>query len=1040
MRNLVASFVTAIDAEIALIEKEGRDQSYELLSGRRDDRAAGLLYVFLLADPLRMPEDAAGVLQADGKEYPALVASQEGNRIWILLESSDTPPPIFSSARLVLNQTDLLRRLKESMEALGQSADFGLGPKVFGLEPLVTAQGELSQRVSLALADSPTQQVLAQATGSDVTYVWGPPGTGKTFAIAALVASLSDSGETVLVTSHTHAAVEQALWALIRPADEDHEAGFMHENSLVEQGRILKVGTLKSQLLKHVHLDGYLEQLNKEREENVAALRRELERLTKGTVPLRHQLELWEAYAKARAVYENSLRRMEATGASYQESSETLKSGEERHRECGRLLHTTQSSFFIGRSGRVQRAQREYLAAQAGVNEATAILAKAHAGALRARAKAEELYELALQKEREVQALRSRNELESELSQIDTRRTVIQQEVDALIQSADEDARALVREAVAVFATLTKLYIDRNLLPDLTWDTVVIDEASMAMPPLVAYAVARARKRVVIVGDMYQLPPVVQSPLGTAGEILSKSVFDLCGITDEIDKGKKRPSVAMLTLQRRMHPEIADVARHLIEQYAPLTDYPPTSRDVPELEDALGTQAPLIVADVSSLRPWSGKMPGSLSRFNLLTAQVAVEIAALYARSLPEPPEDSPAPIGIVTPYAAQRRYLSRLVQTLGLERWVTAGTVHTFQGNECDVVIFDSVLGEPHWTARLTDPNQFRHVRRDLNVAVTRAKHQFIFVGDSAWLGHHAKPASGYGMLWGYLKSNAVVFSAEEIVGDGLRSRLVAASREINGWTSANAKAELLTEAEFYPAFGSDLTKAASRVVLYTPFIGKTRWPTVEPQIAALRERGVKVFVLHKPLSDPEWKSGDPAFGKEVFDRLARLGVVLIPMSGVHAKTIVIDGEIVYEGSLNWASQTRSYEHIWRFEDKAMAVLIERMLQLKPLTAAFEEAETASTCPNCHGPLRVINQAQQKQSGDVHPVKLGCNNYYEDKSACRGYLRRVDGRAPFLKPPTCPLGTRMKVHFSANHRPWDWRCGHKGCRTIRWARGDCER
>jgi hypothetical protein len=730
---------------------------------------------------------------------------------------------------------------------------------------------------------------------------------------------------------------------------------------------------------------------------------------------------------------------MEAAGASYQESGETLQSQEARYRECERLLQAAQSSFFIGRSGRVQRAQQECLASEAALNDARARVATSHAAALRARALAEELYQVALRAESGVQGLRNRSELEFELSQLDIRQTTLKQEIDALSQSADEDARELVREAAAVFATLTKLYIDRNLLSDLTWDTVVIDEASMAMPPLVAYAAARARKRVVIVGDMYQLPPVVQSPPGTAGEILSKSVFDLCGITDELDKGRKVPSVAMLTVQRRMHPKIADVAKHLIEQYSQLEDFPGTDRQRPAVEDALGTLAPLVVADVSPLRPWSGKMPGSLSRFNLLSAQVAVEIAALYARSLPAPAENSPAPIGIVTPYAAQRRYLSRLVQTLNLERWVTAGTVHTFQGNECDVVIFDSVLGEPHWTARLTDPNQFWHVRRDLNVAVTRAKHQFIFVGDSAWLGHHAKLTSGYGRLWGYLKDHAVILAADKIVGEGLRSRLVDASREINGWTSAKTKGQLLTEAEFYPAFGKDLATAERRVILYTPFIGKTRWPMVEPQIAALRERGVQVFVLHKPLSDPEWKKGDPGFGKMVFDRLIRLGAVLIPMSGVHAKTIVIDGEIVYEGSLNWASQTRSYEHMWRFEDKAMAALIERMLQLKPLTAAFEEAGAASSCPNCGGSLRVINQAQQKQTGDVHPVKLGCNNYYEDKSTCKGYLRRVDGRAPFLKPPTCPQGTRMKVHYTTNQRPWDWRCAHKSCRPIRWARGDCE-
>jgi len=31
-----------------------------------------------------------------------------------------------------------------------------------------------------------------------------------------------------------------------------------------------------------------------------------------------------------------------------------------------------------------------------------------------------------------------------------------------------------------------------------------------------------------------------------------------------------------------------------------------------------------------------------------------------------------------------------------------------------------------------------------------------------------------------------------------------------------------------------------------------------------------------------------------------------------------------------------------------------------------------------------------------------------------------------------------MHLHYTKEGRPWDWRCGHKGCRPIRWVRGDC--
>ena len=225
--------------------------------------------------------------------------------------------------------------------------------------------------------------------------------------------------------------------------------------------------------------------------------------------------------------------------------------------------------------------------------------------------------------------------------------------------------------------------------------------------------------------------------------------------------------------------------------------------------------------------------------------------------------------------------------------------------------------------------------------------------------------------------------------------------------------------------------------MVLYTPFIGKTRWPLVVPYIAMLRERDLEVLLLHKPISDPAWRRGDMEFGKSVFDSLARLGVKLIPLSGVHAKTIVIDSKVVYEGSLNWASQTSSYEHMWRFNSPDMAKLVEKMLRLDAITKAFGEEPAGDRCLKCGGPLILINQARQHLA-DPHPLKLGCARWNEDKTTCNGYLRRVDGRAPFLDPPKCPCGARMSVKYGKDGHPWNWTCGHKGCRTIRWVNGDC--
>src|SRR5262249_35316391 len=157
---------------------------------------------------------------------------------------------------------------------------------------------------------------------------------------------------------------------------------------------------------------------------------------------------------------------------------------------------------------------------------------------------------------------------------------------------------------------------------------------------------------------------------------------------------------------------------------------------------------------------------------------------------------------------------------------------------------------------------------------------------------------------------------------------------------------------------------------------------------------------------------------------------------SGVHAKTIVIDGQVVYEGSLNWASQTASYEHMWRFESKEMASLVERMLQLRAVTAPFSQEDEKPACPHCKAPLLVVNQAQPFRPGaDRQALKFGCSAYAADKHSCRGFLRGVDLRLPFKTIPKCTQGKRMQLFRTSKGRPWAWRCEHKTCREIRWVK-----
>ncbi|MDU9375883.1 ATP-dependent RecD-like DNA helicase [Methanocorpusculaceae archaeon Sp1] len=83
--------------------------------------------------------------------------------------------------------------------------------------------------------------------------------------------------------------------------------------------------------------------------------------------------------------------------------------------------------------------------------------------------------------------------------------------------------------------------------------------------------------------------------------------------------------------------------------------------------------------------------------------------------------------IGVITPFTNQRDLIQRELETYNLGN-VTCGTVHAFQGDEKDVVIFSLAITDK------TQSGTYNWLQKNdelTNVAVSRAKEKFILLGD---------------------------------------------------------------------------------------------------------------------------------------------------------------------------------------------------------------------------------------------------------------------------------------------------------------------
>ena len=248
--------------------------------------------------------------------------------------------------------------------------------------------------------------------------------------------------------------------------------------------------------------------------------------------------------------------------------------------------------------------------------------------------------------------------------------------------------------------------------------------------------------------------------------------------------------------------------------------------------------------------------------------------------------------LAIITPFSAQKIIIKQLLKK-HLDKSITdnliTGTVHALQGAERPIILFSTVHDTKDKMLFFNYQGKFNM----LNVALTRAKHSFIVIGNMAIL--NPNDSSPSGRLGATLFSKEAYALSDTFVYD---SEIVFKPNTINRIDTLEQHRKSLEKC---------FKVAQKELIVFSPFISIK---AIEDDniIALINEtiaRGVKVTILTDKYLDKvrnKLKENSELGRKAITATKANL----IEVNGIHNKTICIDDRILIEGSFNWLSATR--------------------------------------------------------------------------------------------------------------------------------------
>lgn len=455
-------------------------------------------------------------------------------------------------------------------------------------------------------------------------------------------------------------------------------------------------------------------------------------------------------------------------------------------------------------------------------------------------------------------------------------------------------------------------------------DLLIVDEAGQILPHNLITPLYRSKKAL-IVGDIYQIPPIYTSV------VMEKDTYEK-KIGELFEKFKiEENSVQRL---ENLHSDLIQKG-----EFVTLQEHYRCEENIIDFSNTqiYGKKLTCCVKD-DKVKPFSDNLVAfdirgkkdKNSHSNLAEAKACIRIIQQLLKSK-EVSGIQMKEIAIITPFKKQVKVIKQLLEEHGLEE-VEVGTTHTFQGKQKEYILFNTVLDD--LVSENSNKEKFLHKRllkfiaatpNLLNVAVTRAKKQFILVGNFEC---YEQDTNYLNQLFYKIKNDGKVYSLyidhekpypSEIVTLLLGDSVVLKKDRIGDYISTQVPLKLLDgPRQHYHFLLQMLEMSQKSVYISAPWVTKN---VVDDDFMNLiqnkRKQQVKVKITYgyskikkkaeqiEEIAKREKRNIDSE--KEYLEVLKQLNNCLkedlVYHPPIHSKILLVDEQYLWIGSHNWLS-----------------------------------------------------------------------------------------------------------------------------------------